>query len=60
MQDGTLHCPDCGHLVDPETFTKTRNQYAARYSAPGYLDCTEWEYGANKRELLRRVRSIYA
>jgi hypothetical protein len=36
LQDGT-------DRADPETF-----QYAARYSAPGYLD---WSYGANKREV---------
>ena len=30
--------------------------YIARLSAPGYLDCTDWEYGTNKRELVRRVK----
>lgn len=30
--------------------------YLARLSAPGYLDCTDWEYGTNKRELVRRVK----
>lgn len=30
--------------------------YLARLSAPGYLDCTDWEYGTNKRELVRRIK----
>ena len=35
--------------------TLTRG-YLARLSAPGYLDCTDWEYGTDKRELTRRVK----
>ena len=32
----------------------------ARYSAPGYLDCTDWmgPYGS-KSEAIREVRSVY-
>lgn len=60
MQSGTLRCPDCGGTVDPETFYEaTRPHYAARYSANGYLDCTSWHYGTNKRRLLRELRDLY-
>ena len=60
MQDGSLACPDCSGRADPETFMDHgRKHYAARYSAPGYMDCTEWEYGTNKRALVREVRSMY-
>ncbi len=57
---GTYRCPDCGGSADPETFTDCGKQYAARYSAPGYLDCTEWNYSPNKRTLIRTVRDMYA
>lgn len=59
MQAGTLRCEDCGGTADPETFAECGRQYACRYSAPGYLDCTEWHYGKNRRNLEREVRSFY-
>jgi hypothetical protein len=34
-------------------------QYAGRYSANGYMDCTDWHYDANKRRLERELRSMY-
>lgn len=62
MQSGDARCPECctGKL-DPSTFweSPSRNWYAARYSAPGYLDCTEWNYGKNNRELEREIVSMY-
>jgi DNA-directed RNA polymerase subunit RPC12/RpoP len=59
LQDGTAQCPDCGGRADPDTFTDCGRMYAARYSAPGYLDCTDWTYGKNKRELMRDMRDLY-
>lgn len=60
MENGTLRCQDCGGNADPETFFKVpRKQYAGRYSAPGYMDCTDWEYGSNKRRLERELRDMY-
>jgi len=46
-------------MNDKETFQDLGKQYAARYSAPGYMDCTDWSYGSNKRELMREVRDMY-
>lgn len=59
MLRGTLRCPYCGGYADPETFRECKRYYAARYSADGYLDCTEWHYGRNKRALVREVRDTY-
>ena len=60
MQNGTLQCDQCATgTVDPETFHGCGRQYAARYSANGYLDCTDWYYGKNKRDLVREVRDMY-
>lgn len=61
MRAGKLGCPECGiGRADPETFHEHgRNYYAARYSADGYMDCTDWSYGPNKRVLLREVRALY-
>jgi hypothetical protein len=61
MQDGTMRCPEChSGRADPDTFADLGMQYAARYSAPGYMDCTEWTFGANLRKLTREVRELYA
>lgn len=35
------------------------NVYYGRYSAPGYMDCTSWSWGRNKRQLERELRSMY-
>lgn len=60
MEAGTLACDECPGTVNKETFTKsTRPQYACRYSAPGYMDATDWSYGANRRKLEREVRDLY-
>jgi hypothetical protein len=32
--------------------------YGVRLSAPGYLDCTEWEVYTTKREALARARDL--
>jgi hypothetical protein len=59
MQDGSMRCTECGGFADPDTFHDCGRQYAARYSAPGYLDCTDWSFGANRRKLEREVRDMY-
>jgi hypothetical protein len=60
LQDGTAVCDQCGGRADPGTFTDCGKQYAGRYSAAGYLDCTDWNYGANLRKLKRELRDMYA
>lgn len=60
MQAGTLRCDECSGRADPETFSQSPGRfYAARYSAPGYLDRTDWTYGRNRRVLVREVREMY-
>jgi hypothetical protein len=60
LEDGSLTCPECMNgKADPETFRQERNCYAARFSAPGFMDCTEWTFGTNKRTLEREVRDLY-
>jgi hypothetical protein len=55
-----VNCDQCAiGRADPETFQYHGKQYAARYSANGYMDCTEWTYGANKRTLAREVNDMY-
>lgn len=54
-------CPECGRKADTETYweSRSRNWYAGRYSAPGYLDCTEWNYSKNLRKLKAELRDYY-
>ena len=59
MQAGSLRCDECTGRADSATFTKLPDQYAGRYSAPGYLDCTAWEFDTNKRGLERSLREMY-
>ncbi len=59
MKSGTLRCDNCSGHANAETFQKLSNTYAGRYSAPGYLDCTDWEYGTNKSRLERYLRRLY-
>ena len=59
LQAGTAQCDQCSGHADPDTFHACGRQYAARYSASGYLDCTDWTYGANLRKLTREVRDMY-
>lgn len=33
------------------TVERLESGYLGRRSAPGYLDCTDWEYDTNKRRL---------
>ena len=59
MQDGTLSCDYCNGRADPSTFwaSPKRNYYAGRLSAPGYLDCTDWEFETNLRRLEQSLRN---
>ena len=45
---------------DPEKWTiAVKHGYLARYSAPGYMDCTDWIAGTNKLALLRELTELY-
>jgi len=60
MESGQLRCDECIGFADAETFGQMEGKYyAARLSAPGYLDCTDWTYGKNKSALLRDVCEMY-
>jgi hypothetical protein len=60
LQAGTYRCTDCGRNTDANRYYEaTSKRYAARLSMPGFLDCTDWEYGTNARELRRRIRNMY-
>lgn len=60
MQAGTLRCDDCCiGTADASTFVDCGKQYAGRYSAPGYMDCTSWHYGTNKRVLEQELKDMY-
>ena len=60
LQAGTLRCPHCPGHADPDTYTEHgRKYYAGRYSAPGYLDRTDWHYSTNLRTLKRELRDMY-
>lgn len=61
MENGTLRCEHCGTgVADKLTFERLPGKYyAGRYSAPGYLDCTDWIYNCNLRKLKRELRELY-
>ena len=60
LRSGHAECPQCasGH-ANPDTVTFAGTLYAGRYSANGYMDCTDWHYGSNLRELKKELRDIY-
>jgi hypothetical protein len=59
MAAGTLRCDHCTGHADPATFLNGGKQYAGRYSASGYMDCTEWEFDTNRRRLEKALRDMY-
>ena len=62
LQAGTpVACGICGCYAPavPDSFIDCGKQYAGRYSAPGYMDCTDWSYSKNKRTLARELRDMY-
>lgn len=52
-------CPDCGGAFDLSTFRYEGKQYAGRYTAPGYMDCTDWSYSPNHKTLAKVLREMY-
>jgi hypothetical protein len=52
-------CEHCYGVIGGEPFKHPRKEYACRYTEPGYLDCTPWEYDSNRRRLEKMVRDIY-
>ena len=36
-----------------------KSAWWGRYSAPGYLDCTDWQHDTNRRRLERTLRDYY-
>ena len=59
MRAGAYRCEHCHGTTRADTFLDCGRQYAGRYSADGYMDCTDWHYGKNKRELERELRAMY-
>lgn len=48
------------HYVQGEIQTiETKTGWLGRMSAPGYLDCTEWEPGESEAELLETLNELY-
>ena len=33
--------------------------YFGRYQAPGYLDCTDWEFDTDRRRLVQMLDDLY-
>lgn len=60
LQETFTLCSECFGLNDIKTYREQENVYAGRYSAPGYLDCTDWHYDTNKRRLEKKLRDMYA
>lgn len=59
LRDGTAECGQCTGHADPVTVSYCGKLYAGRYSANGYMDCTDWSYDANLRNLKRELRAMY-
>ena len=63
-QGSELHtevCTECGRPMkaDEEDVTRSENMFACRFSAPGYMDCTDWSYGPDRAELEAEVNDMY-
>ncbi len=59
MQEGTARCEECGGAIDADSFVECGQQYAGRYSADGYMDCTDWHFDTNKKRLEKELRDCY-
>lgn len=59
MEVGAARCDECGGTVDADTFYSCGRQYAGRYSADGYMDCTDYSFDTSKRRLARTLRGMY-
>ncbi len=38
---------------------EARAMWGARYTAPGYMDCTEWTMGETEEEAVKELKEIY-
>lgn len=63
---GTCYYPGKWFTVDDirsihptEAIELTGLGYLARFSAPGYLDATDWCFGTNRRALIADVKQFY-
>jgi len=60
QSEHSVRCDECGlGTTNPDTFMNLGRQYAGRYSAPGYTDCTSWQFDTNKRRLAKTLRGMY-
>lgn len=51
---------DVRETYDPRDVTEVGIRgFFGRYSAPGYLDCTEWDFDASESKLLARLNEMY-
>ena len=41
------------------TYLSAKTTWWGRYSAPGYLDCTDWNHDTSRRRLERDLRAMY-
>jgi hypothetical protein len=46
----------CGYL---ESVDYIKRGWWARMSAPGYLDCSPWEFDTSERRIRRTMRDLY-
>lgn len=44
---------------EPEAIEVTKPGYLGRYSMPGYLDCTDWEFSTSLRKLQASLRAMH-
>jgi len=51
MENGTLACDECSR--------GRADAHAARLSMPGYLDCTDWLFGADPDALRAELLEMY-
>jgi hypothetical protein len=60
IESGNLECDQCasGH-VDQETIMNHGIQFAGRYSANGYMDCTDWHYNVDEAALVLELKDAY-
>lgn len=60
MANGTFRCHECSGFGNHFTFRHhPLPEYAARLSAPGYMDCTNWSFSPSKRRVLAELVNLY-
>lgn len=57
----TTRCPECGGEPDPDTYWESESQtwFAGRFAAPGYMDCTDWDYSEDLNALEADLEEMY-